>query len=195
MDNTHKHLEGFIWVAQREERQNGMGHGIFHSHLHSFKEALELMKEDYLKLLRDKHMAVKLVKDKDKEIADHCLLLCMSNSLYNSENRSLITATSIKENDNARGIEIEQIDEVIEELHLDDIGNCENQITNERDTELPYNFGIVVENQYFGPAFDKEHSTCVEDHEITSMELDKSSDFQYGDNNYIFPLESEMTSL
>lgn len=74
--------------------------------------------------------------------------------LHNSGNQSLITATSRKENDNARG----------------------------------------VENQYFGPAFDEEHSSCVEEHEITLMELNKGSGFRFGDN-YLFPLENETTSL
>lgn len=72
-DDTHKFVEELIWEAQIEKRKKGVSSGVTLTQLFTVREALEMMKIDYVQLLKDRDLAVKYAKGKEKEADGLCL--------------------------------------------------------------------------------------------------------------------------
>jgi hypothetical protein len=79
-NNTHKFIEDIMWKAQMEEKKKGVVDEITSAQLHIIKEALENMNYDYLELFMDRDLALKFIKDKEKEIGEICYHLILAHS-------------------------------------------------------------------------------------------------------------------
>ncbi|GLJ16209.1 hypothetical protein SUGI_0271310 [Cryptomeria japonica] len=124
MDNTHKAIEDLIGKIQMNERQKGFLGRISHEQLQPLKEAMEIIKADYLCLLKDRDQAIKLIEEKDKEIDDLCLQVSLAYASSSKTNiQSSTMATPMEEENNARWIEITHIVQGMEEGHRNENGN------------------------------------------------------------------------